>query len=87
MIMIRVAKDWARAAIIRSQRIAGLTPAVIAELGPLLHERHQAVLTSHPRRRAIGAGAKHKLVKRSIVTDTVGLLLGVLVTAASVQDS
>ncbi|MET8117412.1 transposase family protein, partial [Streptomyces prasinus] len=55
-----------RAAIIRSQRITGLTPDVIAELvveiGLLWHERHQAVLTSRPRRRAVGAGAKHKLV-------------------------
>ncbi|MFC9948993.1 transposase family protein [Streptomyces prasinus] len=56
----------ARAAIIRSQRITGLTPDVISELAaeidPLWHERHQAVLTSRPRRRAVGAGAKHKLV-------------------------
>ncbi|MFT9785191.1 transposase family protein [Streptomyces rhizosphaericola] len=55
-----------RAAIIRSQRITGLAPDVIAELlaeiGPLWHERHQAVLTSRPRRRAVGAGAKYKLV-------------------------
>ncbi|MGA5468262.1 transposase family protein [Streptomyces arboris] len=34
---------------------------LVAELGPLWHERHQAVLTSRPRRRAVGAGAKHKL--------------------------
>ncbi|MEV5281737.1 transposase family protein [Streptomyces sp. NPDC052811] len=26
------------------------------------HERHQAALVSRPRRRAVGAGAKHKLV-------------------------
>ncbi|WP_160145139.1 helix-turn-helix domain-containing protein [Actinacidiphila yanglinensis] len=55
-----------RAAIIRSQRITGLTPDVIAELvaeiGPLWHERHQAALAARPRRRAMGAGAKHKLV-------------------------
>ncbi|MEU3394930.1 transposase family protein [Streptomyces albidoflavus] len=55
-----------RAAIIRNQRITGLAPDVIAELvaeiGPLWHERHQAVLTSRPRRRAVGAGAKYKLV-------------------------
>ncbi|WP_246341800.1 hypothetical protein [Streptomyces physcomitrii] len=59
--MIRVAKDWACAALIRSERIAGLTPAVIAELGPFAHERHQAVLNSHPRR-TIGAGAQHKQI-------------------------
>ncbi|WP_327166286.1 transposase family protein [Streptomyces zaomyceticus] len=56
----------ARAAIIRSRQVTGLTPDVIAELvaevGPLWHERHQAGLASRPRRRAVGAGAKHKLV-------------------------
>ncbi|MFD3655615.1 transposase, partial [Streptomyces sp. NPDC058620] len=56
----------ARAAIIGSQRITGLTADVIAELvaevGPLWHERQQAVLTARPRRRAVGAGAKYKLV-------------------------
>ncbi|MFJ4806829.1 transposase family protein [Streptomyces murinus] len=35
---------------------------LVAELGPLWHERHQTVLTSRPRYRAVGAGAKHKLV-------------------------
>ncbi|WP_241836225.1 transposase [Streptomyces sp. JS01] len=35
---------------------------LVAEIGPLWHERHQAVLTSRPRRRAVGAGAKYKLV-------------------------
>ncbi|MFF1478036.1 hypothetical protein ACFVYD_10725 [Streptomyces sp. NPDC058301] len=56
----------ARAAIIRSQRITGPAPEVIAELvaeiGPLWHDRHQAALASRPRQRAVGAGAKHKLV-------------------------
>jgi hypothetical protein len=64
--MACVVGNRARAAIIRSQRITGLTPEVIAELvaevGPLWHERHQAGLASRPRRRAVGAGAKHKLV-------------------------
>ncbi|MFI9018945.1 transposase family protein [Streptomyces griseus] len=63
--MIRVVGSRTRAAIIRSQRITGLAPDVIAELvaeiGPLWHERHQAVLTSRLRRRAVGAGAKYKL--------------------------
>ncbi|WP_327321273.1 transposase [Streptomyces sp. NBC_01210] len=57
---------WARAAIIGSQRITGLSPDVIAELvaevGPLWYDRHQAVLASRPRGRAVEAGAKHKLV-------------------------
>ncbi|MFE9460834.1 transposase family protein [Streptomyces californicus] len=35
---------------------------LVAEIGPLWHERHQAVLTSRPRCRAVGAGAKYKLV-------------------------
>ncbi|SEQ96226.1 Helix-turn-helix of DDE superfamily endonuclease [Streptomyces radiopugnans] len=35
---------------------------LVAELGPLWHERHQARLTSRPRQRAIGASAKHRLV-------------------------
>ncbi|WP_308354704.1 transposase family protein [Streptomyces sp. NK08203] len=35
---------------------------LVAEIGPLWHERQQAVLTSRPRRRAVGAGAKYKLV-------------------------
>nr|WP_222515309.1 transposase family protein [Streptomyces salinarius] len=64
--MIRVVGNRARTAIIRSQRITGLTPDVIAdlvaEIGPLWHARHQAALTARPRRRAVGAGAKHKLV-------------------------
>ncbi|MEU2874779.1 transposase family protein [Streptomyces olivoreticuli] len=64
--MVGVVGNRARSAIIRSQRITGLAPEVIAELvsevGPLWHERHQAGLASRPRRRAVGAGAKHKLV-------------------------
>ncbi|WP_246156946.1 transposase [Streptomyces xiamenensis] len=64
--MVGVVGNRARAAIIRSQRITGLAPEVfaelVAEIGPLWHERHQAGLASRPRRRAMGAGAKHKLV-------------------------
>ncbi|WP_229866386.1 transposase [Streptomyces spinoverrucosus] len=47
-------------------RVTGLSSAVIAELiaevGPLWQEQHQARLTARPRRRAVGAGAKHKFV-------------------------
>ncbi|WP_435614141.1 transposase family protein [Streptomyces coelicoflavus] len=54
-----------RAAIISDRRITGLSAGVIAELvseiGPLWCERHQARLTSRPRKRAVGAGAKHRL--------------------------
>ncbi|MFD9330355.1 transposase family protein [Streptomyces sp. NPDC060065] len=52
--------------IISNRRITGLTADVIAELvaeiGPLWHERHQARLASRQRKRAVGAGAKHQLV-------------------------
>ncbi|WP_030897628.1 MULTISPECIES: helix-turn-helix domain-containing protein [unclassified Streptomyces] len=55
-----------RAAIISDRRITGLSADVIAELvaelGPLWHERHQARLVSRPRKRVVGAGAKHRLV-------------------------
>ena len=56
----------ARELIVAEYRVTGLSPTVIAELisekGPLWHEQHQARLTARPRRRAVGAGAKHKLV-------------------------
>lgn len=62
----RVVGNATRAVIISNRRITGLTAGVIAELvgeiGPLWHERHQARLASRPRRRALGAGAKHRLV-------------------------
>ncbi|MFH8804890.1 transposase family protein [Streptomyces sp. NPDC017936] len=55
-----------RAAIISDRRITGLSADVIAELvvelGLLWHERHQAKLASRPWKRAVGAGAKHRLV-------------------------
>ncbi|MFD5667825.1 transposase family protein [Streptomyces anthocyanicus] len=55
-----------RAAIISDRRITGLSVDVIAELvseiGPLWNERHEARLTSRPRKRTVGAGAKHRLV-------------------------
>ncbi|MEU3855378.1 transposase family protein [Streptomyces sp. NPDC029554] len=65
-----------RAAIISDRRITGLpanVPAeLVAELNPLRHEPHQARLASRPRKRAVGAGAKHRLV-------FVDLLLATLV--------
>ncbi|WP_327743509.1 transposase family protein [Streptomyces europaeiscabiei] len=52
--------------IISNRRITGLTADAIAELvveiGPLWHERHQAGRASRQRKRAVGAGAKHRLV-------------------------
>ncbi|MEV7525371.1 transposase family protein [Streptomyces sp. NPDC091371] len=63
---VRVVGNGARAAIITDRRITGLSADVIAELvaevGPLWHERHQVRLESRPRERAVGAGAKHQLV-------------------------
>jgi hypothetical protein len=56
----------ARELIVAEYRITGLSPDVIAELtaevGPLWHEQHHTRLTARQRRRAVGAGAKHKLV-------------------------
>ena len=53
-------------AIISDRRITGLSAGAIAELmtelGPLWHERHQARLASRPRKPAIGAGTKHRLL-------------------------
>jgi hypothetical protein len=61
-----VVGNASRAAIISDRRITGLSADVIAELvtevGLLWHERHQAKLASRPRKRAVGAGAKHQLV-------------------------
>ncbi|MCD2468601.1 transposase [Streptomyces sp. MBT42] len=55
-----------RAVVVGNRRITGLSADVIAELvselGPLWHERHQTKLASRPRKRAVGAGAKHRLV-------------------------
>ncbi|MFJ8768981.1 transposase family protein [Streptomyces clavifer] len=55
-----------RTAIISDRKITGLSAAVIAELvaevGPLWHERHRARLASRLRKRAVGAGAKHQMV-------------------------
>ncbi|WP_308311726.1 transposase family protein [Streptomyces sp. ISL-111] len=55
-----------RTAISSDRRITGLSAAVIAEIvaevGPLWHERHQARLASRPRKRTVGAGAKHRMV-------------------------
>jgi hypothetical protein len=54
------------AVITSNRRITGLSAVAIAELvtevGPLWHERHQARLASRTRKRAVGAGAKHRLV-------------------------
>ncbi|MFJ6687033.1 transposase, partial [Streptomyces werraensis] len=59
-----VVGNVSRTAIISDRGITGLSANVIAELvadpGPLWHERHQARLASRSRKRAVGAGAKHR---------------------------
>ncbi|MFE4582808.1 transposase family protein, partial [Streptomyces chartreusis] len=56
----------ARELIVAEYRVTGLSPDVIgeliAEVGPLWHRQHQGRLTARPRRRAVGAGAKHRFV-------------------------
>ncbi|MET9896229.1 transposase family protein [Streptomyces sp. NPDC006465] len=67
----------ARELIVAEYRVTELSPDVIAELiaevGPLWHEQHQDRLTARPRRRAVGAAAKHRFV-------FVDLLLATLVS-------
>ncbi|WP_405437296.1 transposase family protein [Streptomyces avidinii] len=63
---VRVVGNGSRAEIVGDRRITGLSADVIAELvaevGPLWPERHQARLEARPRKRAVGADAKHRLV-------------------------
>ncbi|EST36680.1 hypothetical protein M878_00875 [Streptomyces roseochromogenus subsp. oscitans DS 12.976] len=59
--------DGARELIVAEYPVTGLSPDVIAELiaelGPLWQDQHQAArLTARPRRRAAGASVEHKLV-------------------------
>nr|WP_252981058.1 transposase [Streptomyces chartreusis] len=65
----------------RSQQIAGLSPDVIAELvaeiGPLWHERHQAVLASRARRQAVGAGATSWSERHGVTHDVLACWFGV----------
>ncbi|GAA2168207.1 transposase family protein [Actinomadura napierensis] len=89
----RMVRSVARAAVVGNRRITGLSPAVIdelvAEVGPVWQEWHQAVLAARPRRRAVGAGAKYKLVfvdrlpatlihlRYGVTHDVLGCWLGV----------
>ncbi len=55
-----------RAAAVADRRVTGLSPQVlaelVAELGPRWQARRDARLADRPRRRAIGAGARYRLV-------------------------
>lgn len=45
-----------------SRPSADVIAELVAELGPVSGERHQATLAARPRKWALGAGAKHRLV-------------------------
>ena len=55
-----------REAIVGDRRITGLTPGVIAaiaaEIGPIWEQHHIDRFVSRQRSRAVGAGAKYRLV-------------------------
>ena len=59
-------RTLARAAVVADRRVTGLSREVladlVAELGPRWQARQEARLADRPRRRAIGAGARHRLV-------------------------
>ncbi|MDQ0994752.1 transposase family protein [Streptomyces sp. V3I7] len=61
-----VVRSASRDEIISDRRITGLSAYAVAELvaeiGPLWHERHKAKLASRPQKRVSGAGAKRRLV-------------------------
>ena len=61
-----MSRSLARAAAVADRRVTGLSPQVlaelVAELGPRWQARQDARLADRPRRRAIGAGARHRLV-------------------------
>jgi hypothetical protein len=61
-----VSRTLARAAAVADRRVTGLSREVLAELvtelGPKWQARQDARLADRPRQRAIGAGARHRLV-------------------------
>jgi hypothetical protein len=61
-----VSRTLARAAAVADRRVTGLSREVladlVAELGPRWQARQEARLADRPRRRAIGAGARYRLV-------------------------
>jgi hypothetical protein len=61
-----VSRSLARAAAVGNRRVTGLSREVlaelVAELGPRWQARQDARLADRPRRRAVGAGARYRLV-------------------------
>jgi len=61
-----VSRTLARAAAVADRRVTGLSREVLAELvvelGPRWQARREARLADRPRQRAVGAGARHRLV-------------------------
>jgi hypothetical protein len=61
-----VSRTLPRAAAVADRRMTGLPPQVlaelIAELGPRWQARQDARLADRPRRRAVGASARYRLV-------------------------
>ena len=61
-----MSRTLARAAAVADRRVTGLSPQVLAELVVELRPRRQACqdarLADRPRQRAVGAGARHRLV-------------------------
>ena len=61
-----MSRSLARAAAVADRRVTGLSREVladqVAELGPRWQARRDARLADRPRRRAVGAGARYRLV-------------------------
>ena len=57
-----MSRSLSRAAAVADRRVTGLSPAALVELVAELGPRRDARLADRPRRRAVGAGARHRLV-------------------------
>ncbi len=55
-------RSVARAAAVADRHVTGLSREVLAELRPRWQARQDARLADRPRKRAVGAGARHRLV-------------------------
>jgi hypothetical protein len=86
-----VPRSLARAAAVADRRVTGLSRAVlvelVAELRPRWQSRRDARLADRPRRRAVGAGARHRLVfvDRLLADGSACAVVGALVCAHRVH--